>query len=86
VPRLNKINVELTVPLIGKIGGEWAPDEAERQAAWEMYVEIATRITVQPLAAGEGLIRGGVDELLQPVRHHPHHPAHARTPRRAARR
>ncbi len=57
MPRLNKISVELTVPLFGKIGGEWAPDEAERQAAWEMYVELATRITVQPLASGEGLIR-----------------------------
>ncbi len=57
MPRLNKINVELTVPLLGKIGGEWAPDDAERQAAWEMYVELATRITVQPLAPGEGLIR-----------------------------
>ena len=47
MPRLNKASVELTVPLLGKITGEWAPDDAERQAAWEMYVELATRITVQ---------------------------------------
>lgn len=57
MPRLEKINVELTLPFLGKISGQWAPDEAERQAAWEMYVELATRITIQPLAPGEGLLR-----------------------------
>ncbi len=57
MPRLSKIGVELTLPFLGKISGEWAPDEAERLAAWEMYVELATRITVQPLAPNEGLIR-----------------------------
>jgi hypothetical protein len=50
-------NVELTLPFLGKVSGQWAPDEAERQAAWEMYVELATRITIQPLAPGEGLLR-----------------------------
>lgn len=57
MPQLNKINVELALPIFGKISGEWAPDDAERQAAWEMYVELATRVTVQPLHPGEGLIR-----------------------------
>ncbi len=57
MPRLSKIGVELALPFLGKISGEWAPDEAERLAAWEMYVELATRITVQPLTPDEGLIR-----------------------------
>lgn len=26
----------------GGISGKWAPDEAERKAAWEMYVELVT--------------------------------------------
>jgi len=57
VPRLEKLSVELTLPFVGKIGGSWLPDDAERQAAWEMYVELATRVTVQPLAPGDGLLR-----------------------------
>jgi hypothetical protein len=57
MPRLDKITVELTLPFVGKIGGSWAPDDAERQAAWEMYVELATRVAVQPLAPEEGLLR-----------------------------
>ena len=57
MPRLEKFTVELTLPFLGKIGGQWAPDDAEREAAWQMYVELATRITVQPLAPDQGLIR-----------------------------
>lgn len=55
--RLSMISVELALPFLGKISGEWEPDEAERLAAWEMYVELATRVTLQPLSADEGLIR-----------------------------
>lgn len=57
MPRLDKINVELGLPFLGKISGQWVPDRAEREAAWQMYVELATRITVQPLAPDQGLIR-----------------------------
>jgi len=32
--------------LTEKIEGIWYPTEDERKAAWEMYVEIATRIPV----------------------------------------
>lgn len=57
MPRLTTISVELNLPFLGKISGQWAPEDAERVAAWEMYVELATRISTQPLGSDEGLIR-----------------------------
>ena len=32
----------------------WEPDENDQKAAWEMYVEMATRITTQPLPLEHG--------------------------------
>lgn len=32
-----------------KLSGTWEPDSAERAAAWELYVELVTRISVVPL-------------------------------------
>jgi hypothetical protein len=40
-----------------KISGTWEPNDAERLAAWELYVELMTRVAVVPLRAGEGLLR-----------------------------
>jgi hypothetical protein len=34
---------------LGILETEWKPQEADRDAAWEMYVELLTRITTQPL-------------------------------------
>jgi len=36
------------------IKGIWEPTECERNAAWDMYVEIATRIPVAFVKSGEG--------------------------------
>jgi hypothetical protein len=33
---------------------EWAPAEPDRDAAWELYIELLTRITTQPLPAEHG--------------------------------
>ncbi len=33
---------------------EWAPREADKSAAWELYVELLTRVTTQPLADEHG--------------------------------
>ncbi len=33
---------------------EWKPQEADKIAAWELYVELLTRITTQPLHEGTG--------------------------------
>ncbi len=46
-----------------KISGTWEPNDAERLAAWELYVELMTRVAVVPLPAGEGLLREALTSL-----------------------
>ena len=41
---------------LGEIGGEWAPGTVEH-AAWEMYIELVTRVGVVELGAERGLVR-----------------------------
>lgn len=38
------------------LSGIWTPNEAEREAAWELCVEIATRVPFIPLRENEGLL------------------------------
>lgn len=57
------INVKITIPFVAEISGTWEPDESERQAAWELYVELATRITVVELGEDEGLLREALSSL-----------------------
>jgi hypothetical protein len=45
------------------ISGTWEPNNAERLAAWELYVELITRVAVVPLQAGEGLLREALTSL-----------------------
>lgn len=33
---------------------EWNPKDEDREAAWELYIELLTRITTQPLAQEDG--------------------------------
>lgn len=33
---------------------EWKPQDADRNAAWDLYIELLTRITTQPLADEHG--------------------------------
>lgn len=43
--------------------GTWKPNDDERRAAWELYVELATRIAVVPLGPNEGLMREALSSL-----------------------
>jgi len=45
------VEVKLDLKLFS-IGGTWEPNDAERRAAWELYVELVTRISVVPLRDG----------------------------------
>ena len=64
MPELESIDVNLSLPFgVGGITGKWKPDQAERQAAWEMYVELITRISVAELHPNEGLLREGLSSL-----------------------
>ena len=56
-----KINIAL--PGFGGIEGSWEPDESERNAAWELYVELVTRISVQGLRDDEGLLVEALSSL-----------------------
>src|SRR5262245_44692068 len=45
------------------IEGTWVADKDQQKAAWELYVELITRVSVQPLAADEGLLREALTSL-----------------------
>ncbi|MFV0526305.1 MAG: hypothetical protein ACK5RL_17605 [Acidimicrobiales bacterium] len=59
---LKRITFSLRAPL-GEIGGEWEVDRAEQEAAWEMYVELSTRISIAPLDPDDGLLREALTSL-----------------------
>jgi len=54
--KLKKVEVNFGAGLLN-VKGAWEADESEIKAAWELYVELCTRITVAKLAPGEGLLR-----------------------------
>jgi hypothetical protein len=53
--------IKIKIPWVGE--AEWEEDPTERGAAWCLYVELVTRIAVQPLAADEGLLRESLTSL-----------------------
>jgi hypothetical protein len=61
--RLSEFTVSISFPGVGGINGKWQPDDRERDAAWEMYVELVTRVAVVELGPGEGLIREACTSL-----------------------
>ena len=42
---------------------EWNPQEADKNAAWDMYIELLTRITTQPLADQHGDEKTALDSI-----------------------
>ena len=60
---LDEVQVELNIPYLGRIAGAWKPDEREQNAAWELYVELVTRIAVAELTPRDGLLRESLSSL-----------------------
>ena len=56
----NLTGLKLTVPFLEM---EWAPGDPDRDAAWDLYVELLTRITTQPLPADHGDERTALDSV-----------------------
>jgi hypothetical protein len=56
------VQVSLNLHFV-QISGTWEPNEVERAAAWELYVELVTRMAVVPLPAREGLLREALSSL-----------------------
>lgn len=52
----SSVEVKLNLHFI-EISGNWKPNDAERRAAWELYVEIVTRTAAAPLDQRDGLLR-----------------------------
>jgi len=42
---------------------DWSPQEADKNAAWEMYIELLTRITTQPLPKEHGDEKTALDSV-----------------------
>ncbi len=53
-------SLKITAPFLEM---EWQPAEPDRAAAWELYIELLTRITTQPLAAEEGDERTALESI-----------------------
>jgi hypothetical protein len=55
-----EIDIEYTSEALRKLGvagsfsGTWTPNDAERRAAWDLLVDLVTRVTVVPLADDDG--------------------------------
>src|SRR6476661_3794583 len=49
--------VAIDLPRTGvTVSGSWRPSDVERSAAWDLCVELATRVPVIPLREDEGLL------------------------------
>jgi hypothetical protein len=60
--RMKEIKVGLKLPFV-EIAGTWKPDDSQRKASWEMYIELVTRIAVIELRPEEGLLREALSSL-----------------------
>lgn len=65
MPKFDAVQLtEVSISLPWGIGAaKWQPDTTERAAAWELYVELVTRVAVQPLDADAGLVREALNSL-----------------------
>ena len=62
--QLKGVSVQIGLPFgVGSISGTWEADEEEQAAAWEMYVELVTRVAVVPLGPEEGSLREALTSL-----------------------
>ncbi|KUO22799.1 hypothetical protein [Streptomyces dysideae] len=58
-----QVTAKLTIPFVGEISGTWEPADAERSAAWELYLELVTRVSVEELDPEEGFLREALSSL-----------------------
>lgn len=48
----------------GFLGMQWEPKDPDRHAAWELYVELLTRVTTQHLAPDDGDEKTALDSVF----------------------
>jgi hypothetical protein len=62
--RPDSYQVSINLPFgLGGIQGTWEPNDAEKKAAWEMYIELATRISAAPLDPEDGILREALSSM-----------------------
>lgn len=59
---LRKVTVGLP---FGLGSAEWEADDSEQRAAWSLYVELITRVAVEPLDDNHGMAREALNSLYQ---------------------
>jgi hypothetical protein len=59
--RLQVAEATISFPQLGSI--KFVVDDKDRQVAWQLFVETATRISTQPLGPKEGILREALDSL-----------------------
>lgn len=57
-----KAGVKVNLGLV-ELSGEWEPNDVERTAAWQLYVELVTRVTVVPFGPDDGSLREALTSL-----------------------
>lgn len=60
--KLKKVAVGIDFGIF-KLDGTWEADEAQQKAAWEMYVELVTRVAIVDLHPEEGTLREALTSL-----------------------
>src|SRR5438132_390258 len=60
--RMGELKVAIDFGLF-RLETRWVPDERQRDAAWALYVELATRIATQELDLDSGVLREAMDSL-----------------------
>jgi len=60
----HEIGVELNFGVL-KVNAKWNPTQEEKKAAWDLYVELVTRISVFPLGKDEGSDREALSSLYE---------------------
>ena len=58
------MTIAFNLPFLS-LGGTWEPDQAERDAAWELLVELSTRTSMVELADKEGSTREALSSLYK---------------------
>lgn len=60
--KLRSVDASLGLPGV-TIGGTWDVDETQQQAAWELYIELVTRIPVMYLNDDQGSLREALTSI-----------------------
>ena len=63
MPKLVNVKINLKLPGIGGVEGTWEPDEAEVNAAWDLYVEMVTRTPLGEPPSRRGSSREGLTSI-----------------------